>query len=861
MNYRAGFTALVLLVCAAAAPAPQAQQAQQAQQADKTGPTQPAQLALPPQVPPAPPAPPALQVPQAPLGLQVPQAVSGAFTVGDIKVEGLQRISEGTVFNYLPVNIGDQLTPQRLREALRALYATGFFRDVELSRDGNTLLISVLERPSLESVEIKGNKDIKTEDLQKSLRNVGLAAGKTFNRSTLEEVTQYLTDQYYSRGKYAVTIDSKVEELANNRVRVNLDIKEGSRAKIRQINIVGNTAFKTKDILETLTLKTPNWTSWYKQSDRYSRESLQGDLEKVQTYYQDRGYANARIDSVQVAISPDKSDVFITANITEGVVYKISSVKLAGNLVVPEAQLKYLILIKPGQIYSQKVISSTQELIKNRLGAEGFYFAKVEPVPAIDEAKREVALSLFVDPGNRVYVREISFKGTTRSNDETLRREVRQLEGSLLSNVALERSKQRLEQQPFVESAEYEANPVPGTPDLVDVVFTVKERASASISGGIGYSASQKFMLNGSFQDSDFMGSGDSVALQLDSGIYNKLYSFAHTNPYQTIDGVSRTVSLSYRNSTQFVSTSSNFKSQNFAVGLNYGIPISEFQRLNAGVSLQRVDLLTYQGSSAQQAVDWVQTNGGAYNRVLLSTVVLADGSAVTTATTLYGSKYSTLELNTGWLYDSRNRGLFADRGQRHTLGVSFVPGGKVRYYVASYESTVYLPLVLRTTLSLGLNLAYGNSLGKTTALPPYKRFYAGGPDTVRGYTESSLGPVDSNGNPYGGNLLTTARAELILPLPAKWQTSARATLFFDYGNVFSTDNVKYLGRDLTTPVNYRFKYDQLKKSAGISVQWLAPSLGVFRFSYGIPLNKYAGDAVHFADRTETFQFTIGGSY
>jgi len=861
MNYRAGFTALVLLVCAAAAPAPQAQQAQQAQQADKTGPTQPAQLALPPQVPPAPPAPPALQVPQAPLGLQVPQAVSGAFTVGDIKVEGLQRISEGTVFNYLPVNIGDQLTPQRLREALRALYATGFFRDVELSRDGNTLLISVLERPSLESVEIKGNKDIKTEDLQKSLRNVGLAAGKTFNRSTLEEVTQYLTDQYYSRGKYAVTIDSKVEDLANNRVRVNLDIKEGNRAKIRQINIVGNTVFKAKDILETLTLKTPNWTSWYKQSDRYSRESLQGDLEKIQTYYQDRGYANARIDSVQVAISPDKSDVFITANITEGVVYRISSVKLAGNLVVPEAQLKYLVLVAPGQIYSQKVISSTQELIKNRLGAEGFYFAKVEPVPTIDEAKREVALSLFVNPGNRVYVREISFKGTTRSNDVTLRREVRQLEGALLSNVALERSKQRLEQQPFVESAEYEANPVPGSPDLVDVVFTVKERASASISGGIGYSASQKFMLNGSFQDSDFMGSGDSVALQLDSGLYNKLYSFSHTNPYLTIDGISRTVSLSYRNSTQFVSTSSNFKSQNVAVGLNYGIPISEFQRLSAGVSLQRVDLLTYQGSSAQQAVDWVQVNGNPYDRVLLSTVVLGDGTAVTTATTLYGSKFSTLEMNLGWLFESRNRGLFADRGQRHTLGVSFVPSGKVRYYVASYEGTVYVPLILRTTLSLGVDVAYGNSLGGTTALPPYKRFYGGGPDTVRGYTESSLGPVDSNGNPYGGNLLTTARAELILPLPAKWQTSARAALFFDYGNVFSTDKVKYLGRDLTTPVDYKFKYDQLKKSAGISVQWLAPSLGVFRFSYGIPLNKYAGDAIHFADRTETFQFTIGGSY
>ncbi len=792
---------------------------------------------------------------------QAQLADASGFTVGDIKVEGLQRISEGTVFNYLPVNIGDRLDAQRVREALRALYATGFFRDVQISRDGNTLVIAVLERPSLESIEIKGNKDIKTEDLQKSLRNVGLSAGKTFNRSTLEEVTQYLTDQYYSRGKYAVTIDSKVEDLPNNRVRVNLDIKEGSRAKIRQINIVGNKTFKSKDILETLTLKTPTWTSWYKQDDRYSRESLQGDLEKIQTYYQDRGYANAHIDSVQVAISPDKNDVFITANITEGVVYKISGVKLAGNLVVPEAQLRRLVLVAPGQIYSQKSISTTQELIKNRLGAEGFFFAKVEPVPTLDEAKREVALSLFVDPGNRVYVREISFKGTTRSNDETLRRELRQLEGALLSNVALERSKQRLQQQPFVEKAEFETNPVPGSPDQVDVVFDVKERPSATISGGVGYSAAQKFMLNGSFQDSDFMGSGNAVALQLDSGLYNKLYSFSHTNPYRTIDGLSRTVSLSYRNSTQFVSTSSNFKSQNLALGLSYGYPITEFQRLSAGLSLQRVDLLTYQGSSAQQAVDWVKNNGGPYTRVILSSVTLSDGTAITSSTSLFGSRFSTIETNVGWLFDSRNRGLFADRGQRHTLGLSFVPSGKTRYYVASYDSTVYLPLVLRTTLSLGLNVAYGKGMGSTTALPPYKRFYGGGPDTVRGYTESSLGPVDSNGNPYGGNMLAVARAELILPLPLKWQTSARATLFFDYGNVFSTDNVKYLGRDFTTPVDYKFKYDQLKRSTGVSVQWLAPSLGVFRFSYGIPLNKFGGDAVRWADRTENFQFTIGGSY
>jgi outer membrane protein insertion porin family len=789
------------------------------------------------------------------------QLADPEFTVGDIRVEGLQRISQGTVFNYLPVNIGDRLSAQRLREAIRALYATGFFRDVEIRRDGNTLIVAVLERPSLESVEIKGNKDIKTEDLQKSLRQVGLAAGKTFNRSTLEEVTQFLTDQYYSRGKYAVTIDTKVEDLANNRVRVNIDIKEGSRARIRQINIVGNTAFKEKDILETLTLKTPTWTSWYKQSDRYARESLQGDLEKVQQYYQDRGYANFRIDSAQVAIAPDKNDIFITVNVTEGVVYKLSDVKLAGQMIVPEEELRRLLQVKPGQIYSQQAITATQELIKNRLGAEGFFFARVEPVPDVNEEKKEVALTLFVEPGNRVYVREIKFTGTTRSNDETLRRELRQLEGALLSNVSLDRSKQRLQQLQFVEEVEFETEQVPGTPDLVDVTFKVKERPSATVGGGVGYSASQGFLLNGNFNDSNFMGTGNNVALQIDAGYYNKVYSFSHTNPYRSVDGLSRTVSLSYRDSKQFVSESSDFKSQNLALGLNYGYPITEFQRISGGFSLQRVDYLTYAGSSAQQAVDWVRNNGDPYSRESIGTSTLSDGTTISSSTFVYGTRYNTVELNTGWLFDSRNRGLFADRGQRHTLSLTYaLPTGPQSWH-ANYEYIGYVPLGSRLTLQFGAQLAYGNALGKTTAVSPYKRMYAGGPDTVRGFTESSLGPRDNFGNPYGGNMLVVGRSEVILPLPKKWQSSARISVFFDIGNAFSTDKVNYVGRDLQTPVEYKFKYDRLKQSTGLAMQWLAPSLGVFRFSYGVPLNADKGDSVRFADRTENFQFTVGQSF
>ena len=790
------------------------------------------------------------------------QSADGDFVVRDIHIEGLQRISEGTVFNYLPVNIGDHLTPARQREALRALYTTGFFRDVELRRDGDTLIVAVAERASLESIDIKGNKDIKTEDLQKSLRNVGLAAGKTFDRSTLDEVTQYLTDQYYSRGKYAVQIDTKVEDLPDNRVRVNIDIKEGSRAKIRQINIVGNTRYKDKDILETLQLQTPNWSSWYKESDRYSRESLQGDLEKVTAWYQDRGYANFRIDSVQVAVAPDKSDIFITVNVNEGQVYRLGEIKVAGNTIVPEAELHNLLVVHSGQIYSQKAISATQELIKNRLGAEGFYFAKVEPVPSTNDQKKIVDLTLFVDPGSRVYVRRINFTGTTRSNDETLRRELRQLEGSWLSNVALERSKQRLQRDPFIESVEMSTEAVPGVPDLVDVNFAVKERPSATVGGGIGYSASQKFVLNGNFSDSDFFGGGNYVSLNIDAGRFNKIYSFSQTDPYRTVDNLSRTISLSYRDSTQFTSQTSAFGSKNLALGLTYGYPITEYQGVSAGVSLQHIDLLTYASSSAQQAVRWVEQNGRSYTSQAVSTFIQPDGSTTSFSTTLLGSRYNTVELTAGWQYDSRNRTLFADRGMRHALSFTVVPpGSDVRYWLASYEFSGFLPVWRHWVLTEAVQVAFGHPLGGSIGMPPYKRFYAGGPDTVRGYTEDTLGPVDTNGNPYGGNLLTVARTELIVPLPQKWQTSARGSLFFDMGNVFSTDGTSYVGTDLATPVNYKFSYHALKQGTGVAVQWLAPSLGIFRFSYGIALNPARGDAIHFPDRTEGFQFSIGQSF
>jgi outer membrane protein insertion porin family len=782
-----------------------------------------------------------------------------AFRVDNIRVEGLQRVSEGTVYNYLPVNIGDRLTPQRTREAIRALYDTGFFRDVELRRDGGTLVVAVLERPTIESFEIKGNKDIKTEDLSKSLRNVGLANGKTFDRSVLDEVKQYLTDQYFSRGKYAVRVDTRVDDLPDNRVRVNIDIKEGKRAKIRQINVVGNETFTEDEILEDFELKTPNWLSWYRQDDRYSRESLQGDLEKLRSYYMDRGYANFDIDSTQVAIAPEKDDIFVTVNITEGEVFKISDVKLAGTFVVSEAELRNYVLVKPGDTFSKKQITTTQEFIQNRLGLEGYAFAKVDPVPTPDPKTGEVALTFFVDPGNRVYVRQILFNGVTKINDDVLRREMRQLEGAWLSNVLLERSKQRLQRLPFIEKVESETKPVAGSADLVDVEFEIKEGPSAQLGGGIGYSESQSFILNGNYADSNFLGSGERISLDLNSGRYSKVYGFSHTDPYTNIDGVARTMSFTYRDVTQFVSASSDFSSESLALGIDYGYPISEFQSLRLGLSAQRSSLITGDGS-AEQAREWVRNNGD-YRQQIIPESDYGNGF-IAPGTVLDTTQFDTYELVLGWSYDSRNRALFADRGMRHTLSLSYtLPFSDVEYYSANYDYLQFVPLIGRWTLAVAAELGFAMDIGPTTASPPYRNFFAGGPDTVRGYRESRLGPKDSFGNPFGGNLKVAARAELIIPTPEKWATSARATVFYDIGNVFSTGN-RYLftGVDGVTPVDYRFEYDKLKHSTGVAVQWLAP-LGVFRFSYAFPLNAYRGDNVLFPDEEERFQFTIGQAF
>jgi len=782
------------------------------------------------------------------------QTQSAEFTVTDIRVEGLQRISEGTVYNYLPVNIGDRLDQRRIQEALRALYATGFFRDVEIRRDGGTLVIAVLERPSIESFELKGNKDIKTEDLQRSLRNVGLSAGKTFDQSVLDEVKQYLTDQYFSRGKYAVRVDAKVEEVPGNKVKVTIEIKEGKRAKIRQINIVGNTAFTNDEIMEDFKLHTPGWLSWYRQDDRYSREELSGDLETLRSYYMDRGYANFQIDSTQVTIAPEKDDMFITVNITEGEVFEVGEIKLAGNLVVPEEQLRQLIYFKSGDTYSRKFITATTEAMVLRMGFDGYAFAKVDPVPQIEPGTNKVNITLLVEPGNRVYVRRINFNGSTSVNDVVFRREMRQLEGGYLSNAAVDRSKERIERLPFIEKVEVDTKPVAAAPDLVDVDFEIKEGLPGQFSAGIGYSESQKLIANGSFTHSNFMGTGNRVAAEVQAGRYAKIFSFSHTDPYTTVDGVSRTISASYRKATQFTSASSDFETRTASLGVNYLYPITEYQWLSLGLTGQMSELLTSATQSAPEAVNWVRSNGNTFDRPFLL-------GTPPQAVDVYGTKFVTLDLGIGWLYDSRNRTLFATRGTRQRLNVSgTVPGSEIDYWTASYDMVKFVPLFLNLTLMFNAEIYYGAAYGDSTTLPPYRQAFVGGPDSVRGYKESYLGPRDFYGNPYGGNLKTVLQTEILFPMPEKWRNSARVSLFYDIGNVFATEGIDFVGRDGVTPVDYSFSYDKLRHSTGVAVQWLAP-LGVFRFSYAIPLNAKESDGITYKDEREGFQFSIGQAF
>ncbi|HVY64921.1 MAG TPA: outer membrane protein assembly factor BamA [Gammaproteobacteria bacterium] len=767
------------------------------------------------------------------------------FVVRNFRVEGAQRIAEGTIYNYLPINIGDTVTEQRLREAGRAIFMTGFFQDFEFRRDGDTLVIVVLERPSIQEFKFSGNKDIKNEDLQKVLNEHGLSQGKIFDQSTLDELTQSLTEEYYGRGKYAAKVEPTVEPLEDNRVRVSIKITEGDRAKIRQVNIVGNSAFEEKDIISGFELKTGNWLSFIRKNDRYSKESLEGDLEKLKSYYMDRGYADFRVDDVQVAISPDKRDIFVTISVIEGDRYTISDIKMAGEMVVPEEELKSLILAQPGETFSQGQLTRSEELMNLRLGQDGYAFAQIRAVPDLNKETKEASVTFFVEPKNRVYVRRVNFNGTDSVNDEVFRREVRQFEGGYLSNNLVDRSKVLLQRLPYIEKVEEKTNPVPGSPDLVDVDFDIKEGLPGQFGGSLGFSETFGVTLGGNFIHSNFMGTGKRVALQVTGGKYQKIFDANFTDPYRNIDGVARTLSLTYQHLTQFTSVSSQFSTTTLNAGINWAYPITNFQTLRFGFAYQDAELLANVGYSSQQAVDWVTHNGRTFT---------AGDLAV-------GTRVRSLELVTGWFYDSRNASLFPTSGARTSVSLnSSVPGSDVEYYVAAINLQKFVPIgSSKWRFRINSDLSYGDGYGATTALPPFRNRFGGGPGTVRGYKESYLGPRDSYGNPYGGNMVVANQFELIIPTPAKISGSTRVALFYDVGGVFSTGGVNFYDK-LGDPISYDFKYDKLKKSVGLGVEWLAP-LGLLRFSYAVPLNADAPTDRLFGDEVERFQFSIGNAF
>lgn len=777
----------------------------------------------------------------------LPGYAQDVFTVRDMRVEGLQRISEGTVFNYLPINVGDSIDEVRIQEAIRALYHQALFDDIEIRREDETLIIVVKERPSIENFTIEGNKDIKTEDLMESLRGVGLARGRTFDRSVLDNVTQFLKEQYYDRGKYGVSVTASVTDRPNNTVSIFINVKEGERAKIRQVNIIGNNSFPEEEVRGGFELDTANWLSWFRQDDRYAKESLSGDLEKLRSFYMDRGFADFRVDSTQVAISPNRKDIYVTISVHEGEKYTISEIKLVGEMVVPEEVLRAMVLSMPGDIFSLQQLTQSAEFMGFRMGEEGYANADIEPVPELDHEKKEVAVTFFINPASRVYVRRINFNGVDEVDDEVLRREMRQTEGAYLSNRLVDRSKILLQRLPYIEKVEVDSSPVAGSPDLVDIDFDLEYRMPGQFSGGLGYSDAQKLMLNGSIVHTNFLGTGDRVALQANTGRFSTSYSLSHSDPYVSKNGVSRTMGVNFRDIRQFTSAASDFSTTSYGATLEYGLPLTEYQRMSLGLSFNNAQLLS-STNSTKQSQEWVANNGNPF-------VTDINGGGV-----FFGTQFNAYELLVGWTFDSRNRALFADRGSRQQVFLSYaMPFSDVEYFTLRYNFTKYVPIFRQWTFRANVEIAYGAGVGDTTAIPPYKQFFGGGPTSIRGYKESWLGPRDSFGRPYGGNVLVASQLELIIPVPEKFRSQARASLFYDIGNVFNTGEVSFTDK-LGSPLSYKPDFDELRTSVGIAVQWLAP-LGLFRFSYALPLNQVADNDRFYGDNIERFQFSIGQAF
>ncbi len=755
-------------------------------------------------------------------------AVADVFQIEDIRVDGLQRVSAGTVFAALPVSAGELVDEEGIREATRVLFQTGYFDDIRIARDNNVLVIIVAERPAVAEINISGNKAIETEQLLDALRGAGLAEGQIFREAVLQGMSQELRRQYVSQGRYGADVVSEVRELPRNRVAVDLTIDEGKVAAIKHINIVGNSAFDDEQLVDLFELKTTGLLSFFRNDDKYAREKLAGDLERLESWYLDRGYLKFAIDSTQVSINPDRDTVFVTVNVTEGDVYTVSKVELAGELILPEEQLQALVLMREGLTFSQVLMTTTKELFTKLLGAEGYTFAEVEGYPEVNEEDKTAKVTFFINPGKRAYVRRIEFRGNTKTDDEVLRREMRQMEAASASTELIEHSKVRLERLGHFKEVKVENREVPGTNDQLDVFYTVEEQPSGSIGASLGVAQGSGIILGGNIQEKNFLGTGNAVSLGLSRSKYRTSATLAYSDPYFTKDGVSAGYSFSYVATDYGDFDVAEYTSDSFTTGVSFGYPLSETSRISYGLSVEQLSIDVGLFPTAE-IVEFLAENGDNYTML-------------------------TGDLN--WSQSTLNRGILATRGASQRIGIEFtVPGVDLEYYKLSYAGQYFKPLTRDFVIHLRTDLGYGAALGSGGRLPFFKNYFGGGFGSVRGFKRNSLGPQDTpfggffDPDPFGGNVKVVGSAELIFPVPfMKDNRSLQAAVFFDAGNVFDTDcsptQVNCLSPDL----------GELRYSFGVGGTWIS-GFGPITVSLASALNDNE------FDETEVFQFSMGQGF
>lgn len=734
------------------------------------------------------------------------------FQVGDIEIEGAERISVGTVLNYLPVRTGERFTPEDARRAIRALYDTGLFEDVELGRRGDALVVRVRERPAISEINFEGNFGMDEQALRSSLSDIGLARGRTFNRSLLEQVEQELRRQTFARGKYGMELSTEVRELERNRVAIDITLREGKTARIRQINIIGNEAFDDKTLKDLMESGIPGPLALFSSADEYSRTKLEGDLEAIRSHYLDRGYIKFVIASSQITITPDKKDIYITINIDEGDLFRIRRLEIAGELPVAREELESRLQTSEGDLFSRKAISESRNAIADRLAAAGYAFANIDVVPEVDEDNQQVDVRFVVDPGQRTYVRRITFSGHTATEDKVYRRELRQLEGARFSPQHVDRSRVRLQRLPQVQDVRVETQRVPGADDQVDIDYAITERATGQLSLGVGYSSSQGVVFNAGLRQQNLFGTGRDLEFSVDNTETSRRFVIRYTNPYYTDWGVSRSLRFSYQETDpRNVFSTANFFQDSGSAGVEYGVPISEFETVSFGLGVEGTRIRTTD-STPQEVLDFLEANG---------------------------EEFGFLEGTAAYARDTRNRTIFAERGTLSRVSTQVaLPGSDLEFYKLRYQFESYTPLTDSLVAAVSGDVGYGAGYGTTDGLPFFRRYYAGGIRSVRGYQTGSLGPKYPDGDSKGGDLRTTGSLQLVFPPPyAEEGSQARLSLFYDFGNVYASAD--------------DFEPSELRSAIGLSFNWRSP-MGPLSFSFAEAIDPQP------EDETERFQFTIG---